>query len=1222
MRIKLGPIGPAIFVLLFASPLACTKLFKERAAETPPPVEEAVDKSFFVNPDGKPKTFLCAWAPEIGQGLYGEMAMTALVNAALHCNVEFEITENYLIARRIHPSFYDDRSRWAEILKIPITKHFYYERQKDEHGRDTNTWIENDQRSHWSARPKMKLDLMNMSVHNFYPLGTHVSSSVSEIEWDFERNFLGFTTHMVSEMKGTDGELQGKFRVNFLAFDHDPNFKKIPYHQENARFMNVLHVMGRKVEGIEPELYAARWDLTKTHTIYLNGVPTEHEATVKAAFEKWNETLRKIGAIPKDHVAFQPVVKNLKHPFDLRYPSFNWISDRRLSIYSPLGIGMAHADVRNGKILWGSVNIYGGMIEDYINRYTPLESGLSGFAKTAERADDAISPIGVIAGFLPKTFSVADNFTKIDFSTRPALMNNLMTEYQSFLRSEIQRLSSNPTALARVQVEALNEQLKNIQSQNPALGMILNDLIGQATAETTTVRNYFASRKLIDHFGSSLLRHAAVDGHASEQKPNLAKLMSKIKEPSSSFFIEEGLTVANKSGSWMNSPARKTRPLPELLDSVVMDLSLHEIGHFLGLGHQFKENIVPEEGTVPSRFVKELSEKATAQNEFTNYTSVMGYRSGRVEMMIPAKDLNPGPHDELVLRYIYKGEYATYDREADDFVFARVPVSGKIPTMSQLRLQSGQVKNLPTAYFPACNDYEASLGADPFCNRWDRGSKAEDIVRSYFELVSDNLLSNLYSMVGGGANSFEAEGRLWLSSLDTFTRVRLFYDEMRRRLRSDPQLKPLWNRLRMDKDALMEFEQACFNPERIKKGSVLQEIFAVKGMIDLCRANRVALEEFRFFLNLPDADYTKIDHNKRYVSGGYLEGDADRNWGHIFGSWYQMSNLPFKISALFNLTFPQPFLMLGRGFFPNPYYDHEENRFLYRTLYPRTYTKIISDAVQQNMRFAATGLNDTTNIGRTLLMTGGFMGLSRWGTNDAAKLPREFNDLLNSQTEFQLSIVAVLIKPTKPDANSNVKADHYKKFTATVFDFVTGQSATARDVYILPKGEVFVWANGMFLYPVTKLRFYSGNDAYVIAYKVAYDYEEGDELVDESVKAALTERHNEIASLCVDGFAGNGLSSYFDIGNDGNQDAFEGFYIPPGIAEEVGKEKIGQFYKSVDQAFEKYEKWAQDRIPGKYPVKSMRRVCDEAIRGIGQIAASAALLNGYWLAITPEYLEK
>src|SRR5690606_37310950 len=132
-------------------------------------------------------------------------------------------------------------------------------------------------------------------------------------------------------------------------------------------------------------------------------------------------------------------------------------------------------------------------------------------------------------------------------STRPALMNNLMTEYQSFLRSEIQRLSSNPTALARVQVEALNEQLKNIQSQNPALGMILNDLIGQATAETTTVRNYFASRKLIDHFGSSLLRHAAVDGHASEQKPNLAKLMSKIKEPSSSFFIEEGLTVANKS---------------------------------------------------------------------------------------------------------------------------------------------------------------------------------------------------------------------------------------------------------------------------------------------------------------------------------------------------------------------------------------------------------------------------------------------------------------------------------------------------------------------------------------------------------------------------------------------------------------------------------------------------------------------------------------------------
>ncbi len=91
----------------------------------------------------------------------------------------------------------------------------------------------------------------------------------------------------------------------------------------------------------------------------------------------------------------------------------------------------------------------------------------------------------------------------------------------------------------------------------------------------------------------------------------------------------------------------------------------------------------------------------------------------------------------------------------------------------------------------------------------------------------------------------------------------------------------------------------------------------------------------------------------------------------------------------------------------------------------------------------------------------------------------------------------------------------------------------------------------MFIYPVTKLKFYDGTSSYAIAYSVAYDYEEGDQLVEDSIKSALLEKHNSITSICIEGFNRNGLGTYFDS----SQKNFDGFYIPPGIAEEIGKEK-------------------------------------------------------------------
>lgn len=1197
------------------------KLFKERASEKPAPNDEGVEKSFFVDSNGKPKTFLCAWSPEMGRGLYGEM-LTLVTNQAMHCNMEFEVTESYLVGKIINPSFPNDRSRWKEALKIPIRAHYYYERKKDQHGREMNEWEENTSRSHWSARPMMKLDLSAVNIQNFFDYyGGGNVTSVEEIEWDRQSNFLGFSINVVSNYFP---ELQGKFRVNFLKFEHDPTFVKTPYNTENARFFNILHVMGRKIEGVEQELYAAHWDLRNPTTLYISGVPADQQKTVLSAVEKWNLTLAEIGAISKGQKAFIPVIKELKHPFDLRYPALVWISDKRISANSPLGIGMAHADVRNGKILWGGVTLYGGMLESYINRYAPVE------AASSVANVQGLSPFQQFAPIFAKNPQGLLGIDDLRATDRNQLIGNMANDQRAHLETEIARLSragNDPEKLRNFQ-----DQLSQLAGSSSSMNKIVADLIKHSRQEGKDVSDFFKRTSVAELVGLSRQEQVRVQqlGQPSARKkedardqqgpPTKEERIKQLSRQDSSFFIETDRTAEKMSGAWMAAAAQQTRNYPDLLESVVADLTLHELGHFLGLGHQFKENIVPQEGTVPSKIRQELLEKADAAHEYTNYTSVMGYRNGRTEMALPAADLNPGPHDKLVLRYLYKSQYTVFDKDSDQFLYAKVPASGKIPTTSGVKTKEGQFKALKTSYFPACNDYEASLDADPFCNRWDRGSKAEDIVASYFQQISDNLLSRLYSLVGGGGSHWAHEYYLWMSSFDSFSRVRLFYDEMRRRLRSEDDLKPIWDELRNDKDALFAFSQAC-QAETIPSGTpdVLKRLFERRADIkDLCRANALALREFRFFLNLPEGDYTRLDHTNRYISGGYLEGDVTRSYGGFLGSWFQLSNFPLKFVSMYTITSANPYQFWGYWLVPNMFYDSPENRALYRTLYPREYTRLVSDSVQNNMRFAATGLDNVTSIGRTILAASSLLPYQRYMANDAARLPREYTTMLEQQTEFQLSMVAVILTAVKPDANSTVKADHYKKFTASVYDFFTGKSTTASEVYILPKGDVIVRANGMFIYPITKMKFYDGTSSYVIAYKVGYDYEEGDKLVEDSVKSALLEKHNSIASICIDGFNRNGLGAYFDSA----QKDFDGFYIPPGISEEIGKEKTGLFYESIEKAYAKYDEYSKKSIPENFPLRSMRRVCDESMRAIGQISASAALMNGYWLSITADYVEK
>jgi hypothetical protein len=95
----------------------------------------------------------------------------------------------------------------------------------------------------------------------------------------------------------------------------------------------------------------------------------------------------------------------------------------------------------------------------------------------------------------------------------------------------------------------------------------------------------------------------------------------------------------------------------------------------------------------------------------------MGYKHAIIELNEKEENVIPGPHDKLVLEYLYNQKFATFDKNKDaDFLMVDMPKNGKVP-----RNAEGN-NNQITTYFPACNDLEASLLYNPYCNRLQRNN--------------------------------------------------------------------------------------------------------------------------------------------------------------------------------------------------------------------------------------------------------------------------------------------------------------------------------------------------------------------------------------------------------------------------------------------------------------------------------------------------------------------
>ena len=1233
---------------------------KKPAEVTPPPNIQNISKSFFLNSGNPsaagfqlngatPKTFACGWAPESENG-NAAWAYTHNYNYASHCNIKFKIFEKNLVGYLVNPSQSEDK--WEPVITIGIKKHYYYEKRRDENGRETNEYVE-ETRSDWEARPYISLDLSTVSVqkwaYSMFWTGGGIVTGVPEdqVEWDLENNFLGFTVEAHDAYLGSDSA--GKFRFTSLAFDHDSSFEKTPFVPTNSQHFNVLHILGTRHSGLSQdgvEMYGAKWDVRKTHTIYLNQFPPEYVDIGKDIVKHWNDTFEKIFKDTGKTVRpFVVKAENLKHAFDLRKPAITWVEDKRMASYGPLGVGMVTADVRNGKILWGGVTIWGGMIRSLVNHYVP----------TISSASQSVLQHGVQLGLVnhrEKTSNMPQGMREfVSGIYNPSSNLNLKMEIEQKLKeNNIKDLDADQAKNLRYVLDAsvasgIDEVLRKMESFQAMLRESLVDTSSEKLFDSDYIQSLAGGsesfEKSLERLESSPFAHFMGMNPTGKKSSNLKNLSvdeitKKIesginKQQSSNAAFDFDRSFDQVALGWNMAVQSGKASIPEVRRSVVKDLLLHEWGHVLGLGHNFKENIIPAEGTVPEHFIKDLQSFNNEEKGYIQMTTVMGYRSGFTEAVAPYDHIKPGPMDELVLTYLYRKKYATFtfgDEKATDFQLKDLPPSGEIPPYIPVEQRvKGQTY---ASYFPACNDYYASIGSDPYCRRWDRGGDAVSLVENKFKELRGSLTSLSYSFsdsVNGGDYRWR-EYYLFNRALKTFGDARVFYDYMRQKYDASVIRPQISSGVDGEKN-MLDFSKACrgaydhpnyVNSQNDASGAAEQEeynsglrsavsnktlkkVFAENPELkELCVATGILMHEIRNALKTSGKDYAVVDYNNYHQTASMLGGDTfqgDFN-GQDIGKWLEIGKWPLKTAAIQALTLPYAYSVWNGWAIPMRKYSRQDGQYLLSTLYPVEFNLAVKSGVIDNLELSQDpGSSSENNIlGNTVRTLGWSMFWQYYG-NDVKRFPglAKYFEMIRRQTQFRLNLSAIVVKKTPEKGNE----DRTKQLDGDIYNPNTGNFEPLDAVYLTEDYKIVgPPPEKSLLYPMTPLKVYSADSGYYLAYKMDYDKQYDDVLFTSSIKAELYNTYKRVLETCISGEKGrkNGLAEYF---NSANED-FQGFDWRDNVYKD--DKALTLHLSSISKEFNNYYR----NVPGARP-----ETCTEAIRGMGLIVNAAAILNGFYL---------
>lgn len=1228
---------------------------------TPAPVTPQINTNgelirkafFFKNREFKPgtcsdQTFMATWAPIDERGIYAEYFLLNGVPKKMHLNVFWCFTQDALIGYEVNPSFPNQRNHARAVIEIPITKNYYYEPKKDGYQRDTNEMIKNDGKDAFMHTPFMDLDFKGITVNDWSYSIVWKSPKVLDvaaIEWDEANQFLAFTVE--AKDSWLPERAQTRFRFNFKAFNSksEEEFKPTPYDATLSRHINVLHVIGRTLNGVDTQAFAGRWDVKKKPvTFYTYGVPDDQMDIVEDVVDAWNDAFVQAGVVPAGQRALLLNKTPLKYPVDLRYPVINWVSDKRESLYSPLGIGIASADVQNGEFLYGSVTVWAGYLEEMMNRFAVAETSAYAALATAERIGNLDrrtffdieqlkksstlfgDPEGGIKAYLESDEAYSklaeglklleqrsNHIESTALENATGLSDEMKAEYGLAMTEQMKAEFAKASQFMFTKATYL-ENLRGSSRVGP----------GDMPSEITGEQYYDMLYVFNEHFSSTLFdapesKDPSMSVMTDDQAMRIAEqaVRAQIVDRLNPAVQDMDHTFAEVIPDLIAGMRASGRSEREVLRATVKFLLLHELGHVLGLGHNFKGNILPEKGTIADSQYAAIK----GQLEKTGWvaTSVMDYYNGRTEAQMDYDDVTVGPYDVDMLRYLYNGQYPAIADGGQTLKYFDVPKNGVVPYTT--KDDSG--KEYKVAFLPACNDIEASTNVHPLCMRFDRGHNATEIMVNRFKDFNSSLMSmlNAFSSAKGG-NVYSRIGMLWYRTLNEFSQIRVFYDYMRLLLdNEDGPYKAAYDVIRNDQEALLAFADACRDPN-LAPNQKLKEAFAELSLKDpsklgtpvddlkaedftevrdLCVANKYALDQWAELMKRDGSDYPTYDRMNRYVPGGLRGGDLYLDWGYIWGAYREVGAFPLRLSTLYMVTSPVPYFIWG-GLYGVPLYDNPQGRYSYAPLYPREFGKVIDTTVKENLNLGGGVLQEKTEIGSTLMYLNYLMMRNRfWSKDNDTRFPAIYLENLNSLTKFDIQFSPIILSNVTKEGKRDTLVFNY---AATYLDISNRDAVAIPFAYLMTDRRVIAQGNAKQIFlPITKFRYLTDRWGYAWAIDLRYYFKEDDPLKGYSVTYGLDRLAQTQIENCAQG--SNGLSSFFNVTNE----TFEGFEVGTGIATKPDLQR--RFDDSVKRAYATY--YASPLKPGK-------AACDDALRNLNVIVGGGAMINGYWLPSAIKYL--
>ena len=692
--------------------------------------------------------------------------------------IRVELEKNHLIGYSLDRESNEEdtvhgEKRW--VFKIPVSHLEYWASAS---GKDLNAGLSEVANTTLDYDKKTWIQLQFDGIkHPSNPYQKSPSSQQLE-ELVFSDDFLSF----VLKSEATDD----KFKYSLVRVKSKEETDYTPFHlrSELLKRFGVFRTSKRfpvldrliQTEEYQESFLSNRFDINKPIVYRFSSISSKNKLVRnlgREAINIWQQVFDKAGVSCPDGKCITLDESKDVELGDTRYNVLNIVWTKNTPTHGRLaGYGPSIADFETGEIISATANSYLDVY--YLNTMRSIYNYLQ--AKT-----------GLISSFVTRLETSQPNQTSLSASLFDL---NLFQKTNLFLDT----LDVTSKTIKRIPFYGASwlPNSKELQIKSD-----FGDLITSKEEEDEINIRYFLAtkgqglshaswdekyKKVIEHNKDHLSSSSYSDHSCEMQKAagflpqgdKIYKLIDKLCSDELSFISDmkgaQGITQASphEKSIFLKEASRKSGFEEEmrecavkLLPVVALNTLVHEIGHNLGMAHNFAASADAENFASNQDFnhdyifdnISEDKKKTILEDVATpGSSSVMDYLGSN------ALSLIPGNYDVGYVRLFYGEQIETTDGS-----FVDVDHSVAWKTRDGEDIESLKIK--PYYY---CSDWDVYISSDIYCARFDVGSSAYSIVKNYYNLYIKDYLSLYTSDIKEVRN---IHGRLMLAFIQATSSI-------------------------------------------------------------------------------------------------------------------------------------------------------------------------------------------------------------------------------------------------------------------------------------------------------------------------------------------------------------------------------------------------------------------------------------------------------------------